>query len=101
MTDDKTKGTMASDETRFSLVSGRFDAQETAQVAARALKDPAFAQEILEGKYYNPIVRDAILADLAEANIGITSEDLRKYIEAGPKPGGQRLHDLVSLAMGW
>jgi hypothetical protein len=81
----------------------------TAQAAERALQDPAFAQEIIEGKQDYPEVRQAILEELAVANdeevsgyatvsTAQQSAALTKYIQTGPKPGGQQLVNLAARA---
>ena len=84
------------------------DPQRTAEAANRALQDPAFAQEILEGKQDYPEVKQALLEELAEANqeevqgfsVGFnpaqSSQLLQSYITSGPKPGGVRLVQLVN-----
>jgi hypothetical protein len=68
------------------------DIQKIAYVATQALKDPAFAQEILEGKQDHPEVRNAMLADLAESN--------QQPLTPGAKPGTHLL-SLADRAKGW
>jgi hypothetical protein len=81
----------------------------TTQAAERALQDPAFAQEVIEGKQDYPEVRQAILEELAEANnqdvagySAISTQQqaaaLNKYIQTGPKPGGVKLFNLATSA---
>jgi len=84
------------------------DPQQTAQAAAQALKNPSFAQEVLEGKQDYPEVRDAILKDLAAANNQEVQafvqgsnptgnpQVLQNYIQNGPKPGGTSIADLAA-----
>jgi hypothetical protein len=68
------------------------DVQQTAQAAARALKDAAFKQDILEGKQDFPEVRDAIVADLAEQSAAPGAK---------APAGGKRLNHLVDRAKCW
>src|SRR5438552_633206 len=84
------------------------DAQRSGEAAKRALEDPAFAQEVLEGKQDYPEVKQAILQELASANqqdvqgfaasVSPTqaSQLFRSYLDSGPKPGGMRLVQLVT-----
>ena len=69
------------------------DIQQTAQAAARAQKDAEFKKEILEAKEEFPEVRDAILADLAEA------EQAQQTSAHGA--GGKRLQYLIDRAKPW
>jgi len=84
------------------------DPQSTAQIAARALEDQSFAERILTGQENYPEVRAAMLKDLAES----TGQDVRgfdtaspellaRYIQTGPKPGGQTLAGLANFAACW
>jgi hypothetical protein len=90
------------------------DSREIAQMASRALNDPEFARQILEGNPDYPEVREAILKDLAEGHgqsdvqgfyqtlQGLnTYQLLQGYIVAGPKPGGNYLSALANVSACW
>ena len=79
----------------------------TDAAAKRALEDPNFAQEVLEGKQEYPEVRQAILEELAASNNeevqGFAMSPpqrqvtaLRTYVQTGAKPGGMRLVNLAN-----
>lgn len=79
----------------------------------RVFEDATFAQRILEGTEDFPEIKDAILADLAEARSQNVEDLIRTtnpakdpkvlldYIENGPKPGGMRVQHLIDQAQFW
>jgi hypothetical protein len=87
--------------------------EDLAQAGMRVFEDSSFAQRILENKEDHPRLRDAILADLAEAHdadvdVFLETADparnpqvLLDYIERGPKPGGMHVQDLIDHAQHW
>ena len=95
------------------------DQKDITAAAARAYKDPAFAQEILEGKQNYPEVRAAIIKDLQSGNEKLTEKELENvigganyfalhrhlltdYIRMGPKlGGGLNLSKLSGIAACW
>ncbi len=86
---------------------------EIEQVANRVFEDASFAQQILAGKEDYPEIRDAILADLAEARrlevdeLVRTADPARNhqvladYIKDGPKPGGMHVQHIIDRAQCW
>jgi len=86
---------------------------DISEVARRAATDPGYAAQLLEGEEY-PEVRDAIIADLKEADEvegfnfetftlvpGSATNLMQQYVLAGPKPGGVNLGRLAGQNMAW
>ena len=82
---------------------------DVAEVAKKALEDPDYAQQVIEGDDH-PEVKEAILADLEEgagevegfafSRAALQPGTVRQYTQLDTA-GGQNLSRLAGVAMGW